>query len=121
VKQEDYLAAVEALERQLLDPRIRSSRERLDQLIAADFIEFGSSGRAWSKNEIIEALLQSPGREIGVESIESRCLCDDVVLVTYRSWRVGEADPAAALRSSIWRRQGDTWQLVFHQGTKAQL
>jgi hypothetical protein len=30
---------------------------------------------------------------------------------------IGQRAPANSLRSSIWRRQGEQWQMVFHQGT----
>jgi hypothetical protein len=39
------------------------------------------------------------------------------VLVTYFSRTTDEAGSRAALRSSIWKRDGDRWQMLFHQGT----
>jgi hypothetical protein len=30
---------------------------------------------------------------------------------------IGQRSPANSLRSSVWRQQGEQWQMVFHQGT----
>ena len=40
-------------------------------------------------------------------------LADDVIQLTYISQRAGRR----ALRSSIWLRTPDGWQVYFHQGT----
>jgi hypothetical protein len=44
------------LEEDLLKPEVRRSAERVNCLLADDFIEFGSSGRIFDKRGIIEAL-----------------------------------------------------------------
>jgi hypothetical protein len=113
-------AVVETLERRLLNPRIRSSGTELDELVADDFVEFGRSGRVWTKSTIIESLLQAPSVEIEIDSVQCRHICDSVVLLTYRSRRVGEDHSADTLRSSIWQRRDDVWQIIFHQGTQAE-
>jgi hypothetical protein len=113
------LVAVEALERRLLEPGVRSSREKIEELLAEDFVEIGSSGRMWTKAEIIAELLAQPSPEIEIDSVDSRHIGEDVVLLTYRSRRPDVTGHNEALRSSLWRRTGDGWQLVFHQGTKA--
>ena len=121
MKPSEQLVAIEALERRLLEPGVRSSRQELDALLADGFVEFGSSGRVWTRNEIIADMLAGPTSDIEIDSVESHHIGDDVVLITYRSRRPGETDANEALRSSIWRRAGDTWELVFHQGTKVRL
>ena len=50
------------LEEQLLRPEIRKSRERLNELLADGFAEFGSSGRVFDKAEILERLPQEQYR-----------------------------------------------------------
>jgi len=118
VNDEDFEEVV-ALERRLLDPATRSSRIDLDELIADDFFEVGRSGRVWTKGEILESLLREQGPTIEIDSVRPRGICQDVILVTYRSRRVGTAQAAPALRSSIWRRRDKKWQILFHQGTPA--
>lgn len=118
--QDEDLAEVEALERRLLEPRTRSSRQSLDELIDDDFIEIGRSGRVWTKREILASLPQERNLEIEIDHVQSRRIGENVILVTYRSRRVGVAQTADALRSSIWQRQDETWRVVFHQGTPVQ-
>ncbi len=49
----------------------------------------------------------------------ARLLANHLVLLTYTSHiqNAPSAPIKKALRSSIWRKQDDIWQMVFHQGT----
>ncbi len=115
---EDCLAAVETLERGLLEPSVRSSAQALEALLADEFVEFGSSGRVWTRQEIIADLLEQPTSIIEIDSVESRHIGEETVLITYRTRRAGETDANEAIRSSIWQRQGNNWKIIFHQGTR---
>jgi len=117
----DIAAQLRMLEESLLDPTVRRNRERLRALLDADFLEFGSSGRTWTRNTIIE-LLQLEQRFLPPEIEDFRCvmLSDDVALLTYRT---GRSDPdngerVASLRSSVWTRKSGEWRMRFHQGTR---
>ena len=46
-------------------------------------------------------------------SFACRALADDIYLLTYTLDQNGRITH----RSTIWRRDGGTWQIVFHQGT----
>jgi hypothetical protein len=109
---------VRALEERLLDPSVRRSKTQLDSMLADGFLEFGSSGRIWSREEVLEDL---PTRKLSgsftIDDFEVRTLCADTVLATYTLTL--DDDPAAgSLRSSIWRKIDERWQIVFHQGTR---
>ncbi len=78
-------------------------------LIADDFVEFGRSGRVWTRETIRQLLEGPPGDAVLIEAFEVALLADDVALVTYRA--------AGANRSSIWVRHDGRWKLRFHQGT----
>ena len=78
-------------------------------LIADDFVEFGRSGRVWTRDSIRELLEGSPGPPVPIDRFEVAELGDGVALVTYRA--------ALANRSSVWVRRDGRWQLRFHQGT----
>jgi hypothetical protein len=110
------------LEEELLKPEVRQSPERVGQLLADEFIEFGSSGHAYDKAQIIEALRTEqpdPHSRIGLTEFSARDLAPGVVLVTYRTVRHGEPQMrnVSRLRSSIWKLIDGRWQMVFHQGT----
>lgn len=81
-------------------------------------MEFGSSGRTYAKADMLAALREEATSAVSASGFRLRLLAPDVALLTYRSCRHGE--PAFhALRSSLWRREGGRWRLVFHQGTPA--
>lgn len=110
------------LESLLLDPEVRRDRRRMEELLAEDFVEFGTSGRIWSREAIIAELGNESYVSPSVEDFESRVLCPDVLLVTYRTVRASSSDSGKTdevLRSSIWRQTERGWRLCFHQGTRA--
>jgi hypothetical protein len=98
------------------------SAEEASSLIAEDFVEFGSSGKVWSKPEIIAAMSQRAPIERTVEDFSVRELSASVCLITYKVVGVTKDRQASSfsLRSSIWRYTGGRWQIVFHQGTNVQ-
>ena len=113
-------AQLRHLEEQLLQPQVRASRERLAELLADDFIEFGSSGKVFDKKKVIAGLAKETSTKLSLSKFAVTMLADNIALVTYRAARSAGRGrrPVQSLRSSIWRlREGD-WQMVFHQGTR---
>jgi len=110
------------LEERLLQPEVRRSAQDVAELLADEFIEFGSSGRQFTKPQIIESLQQELPTRLALREFRARPLAPGVVLVTYRAVRqsVSEEQVMYSLRSSIWRRSEGRWQMIFHQGTPSQ-
>ena len=106
-------ATVEALERELLLPETRSDLGRTGVLLHPDFTEIGSSGRLWTRDEMMMALEDDPGVPAELELIAAERLGEGTVLLTYRS----HTRTGTALRSSLWVLDGAQWRLRFHQGT----
>ncbi len=109
------------LETSLHKKDIRNSIEKTSELLADDFIEFGSSGIKYDKAFTLDSLSKEQvDLEITVEDFEARYLSDDVVLVTYKTSKLDpkNGEKFYSLRSSIWRFNGEKWAMVFHQGTK---
>ena len=115
---------LQSLEEQLLAPEGRASSSVIDDLLAEDFQEIGSSGDVFGKREVLEGLAEESGDGHVYERHASdwsvRVLSADVALVTYRVTRkdLTEDSAAASLRSSVWVLRGGRWQMVFHQGTR---
>jgi hypothetical protein len=107
------------LEERLLQPYVRRSAQAVAELLADDFLEFGSSGRMFTKPQIIDSLQWESPTRVALREVQSRTLAPGVVLVTYRAVRQGESEKQVAysLRSSIWRWREGRWQMIFHQGT----
>jgi len=107
------------LEMSLLTPRVRSSFNELNTILADDFREFGSSGLVYTKQNILERLPKEDGETIyNVSDFEITELTSDIVMANFKTERIKGGEQVNSLRTSLWRRHGDSWQMFFHQGTK---
>ena len=112
-----------SLEQMLLNPAVRRDRAQVSALLTDDFVEFGASGRVWTRDEII-AMLANQGEAWSppaMEDFHCRLIGGRAALVTYRTLGL---DPATgrrtvSLRSSLWTKESGTWKMLFHQGTGA--
>lgn len=98
----------------LLNPETRHSVKELENLLAEEFIEFGSSGKIYNKSDILKWLPLEPPRQFVVEDFSALILAKDIVLVTYKL----TSGAVSSLRSSLWKFNGNEWKMIFHQGTK---
>ncbi|RON10305.1 DUF4440 domain-containing protein [Pseudomonas brassicacearum] len=107
------------LEQRLQSQATRRDAEEISRLLADDFIEFGASGSIWNKAEVVEQLPHEAFTRRTISEFAAKQLSEYTVLVTYHCHTpsIGQHCPTNSLRSSIWRRQGEHWQMVFHQGT----
>ena len=116
----DSLAAhLEYLERDLLSGVTRHDRVRLEALVAAEFREFGSSGRSFSREAILADLLAEEPEQRELTDFICVPVAENIALVTYRSTRhTATSDVVESLRSSLWIHRDGRWQMLFHQGTR---
>lgn len=107
------------LEKKLLDPELRRTPEKLANLLADDFIEFGSSGHAYDKRRILFLLKKQLPTRLVIEEFRVIEIAPSAALVTYRAGSESAKTEAArySLRSSLWMQRNGSWQMVFHQGT----
>ena len=82
---------------------------------AIDFIEFGRSGRTYTRAQIIRTD-RSPIHAT-LTNLQIRALDVATVLLTYDSEAMYNNEVEHAHRSSIWTRGSTGWQMRFHQGT----
>ena len=117
---ESLLLTLRALECEIQEPITRGSRVRLEQLLHAQFAEFGRSGAVYTRAQVIDQLVA----EENPSKVHTQCfavleLAPSVALLTYQS---ADVTPSGSLerhanRSSIWWLEASGWQMVFHQGT----
>ncbi|MHA7176239.1 RNase H family protein [Arthrobacter sp. Sr24] len=105
--------AVIELERELLDPAVRADPFRVAELLHPDFEEIGSSGRSWTRAEILQMLSDEESVTVEMELMGLAQLDACTALLTYRSSSPGRT----VLRSSLWNLDNGQWRLRFHQGT----
>jgi hypothetical protein len=82
-----------------------------------EFWEVGASGRRYSRGYVLKTLVERYSQPFGDawETRDFHCLelAPDNYLLTYTLLQ-GER---VTRRSTIWRRRGVDWKLVYHQGT----
>lgn len=103
-----------ALEKSLWRAETRFDPAYLELVLAADFVEFGRSGRVYTRDGVLAASRQNLDatlRDLAVHQV-----ADDVALLTYVS-EVRYDEVEGANRSSLWFRDSGRWLLRFHQGT----
>ena len=114
---DEDLKALEILEEGLWRTDVRFDRERMDQVLAPDFFEFGRSGRVYRREYILGGPAQPIDARLPLEEFNARLLDSNVAQVTYTSVVTYDGVEEFANRSSIWTRSKDGWQLRFHQST----
>lgn len=84
---------------------------------AQDFVEFGRSGRVYTRAEIIRTDAHPIQAALPLPGLAFRELDQNTVLLTYNSEAVYDGVQEHARRSSIWTRTPSGWVMRFHQGT----
>jgi hypothetical protein len=94
-----------------------ASPEAFDRLVAPDFWEIGASGRRMSRAFARQVLAQRPGTPEPsmwqTDEHHLQAVGEGMWLLTYRLMQPGRT----TRRMTLWRREGQAWQAVFHQGT----
>jgi len=104
---------VARLERELLEPAVRSDASRLAELLHPSFEEIGRSGRLWARDAIVSELADEDATAADLEVLGVDRVSGDALLLTARTTDAR----GATLRSSLWVRSSGRWRLRFHQGT----
>lgn len=115
--QRKFKEEFQLLEEKLLQPDIRRSINDLKTIIDDTFIEVGSSGCIYNKQQIINILPTLPIVKMTIMDFEAKLLAEGVVQTIYRVSRQTNEMIEYSLRSSIWLLKNEKWYIVFHQGT----
>lgn len=114
------LEKLRGLETELNQNETRHNRQRMEALLHPEFVEFGRSGRRYTRAEVLKEF----GPDNQLSAIHSGqfgliLLAEHVALLTYVSaHKDAKGDLYRhSLRSSIWVHTKIGWRLRFHQGT----
>jgi len=98
-------------------PEFGTTRRDFEEMTEPDFWEVGASGRRYSREYVLDTLVEryaTPHEDIwetrGFHCVE---IAANNYLLTYTLVQ-GER---ITRRSTIWRRHGRDWKIVYHQGT----
>ena len=95
-----------------------TTRADLEHMTHPDFFEIGASGRRYDREYVLDLLEKRFGDAVEDvwETSDFHCveLARDTYLVTYT---LLQQKQHVTRRASIWRRAGQEWKIVYHQGT----
>jgi hypothetical protein len=113
---EDRAALIE-LEESMWRAETRFDLAFQEQRFAHDFVEFGRSGRTYTRQQIIRTDSSPIQARLPLPNLQVRVLDVNTVQLTYDSEVIYNSVTEYAVRSSIWSRAEGGWIMRFHQGT----
>ena len=98
-------------------PELGTARRDFENMTEPEFWEVGASGRRYSRQYVLDTLetrYQTPYEDLW-ETSDFHCLeiAPETFLLTYTPHQGARI----TRRSTIWRRRGGSWKIVYHQGT----
>ena len=113
----DVLSELQKREPIFHRPELGSTRGDFERMTAPSFWEVGASGRRYSREYVLDILEERhrTAAEDRWRTSDFHCLeiAPENYLLTYTLFQ-GER---VTRRSSLWRRTGNGWQILYHQGT----
>lgn len=102
-----------------------TTREDLEPRLTSNFFEIGASGRIYSRDRVIETVIDRYERGEGeMEHTISEFVCeqvaDHVFLTTYLLSQPDGPETRTTRRATLWTDAQGRWQVVYHQGTMAE-
>ncbi|ELC8442501.1 DUF4440 domain-containing protein [Clostridium perfringens] len=109
------------LENDLLKADVRKSAQKINEILADDFVEFCSSGSEYhyKNGDIFQSEDDEKNLDWEIFNFEVKKLSEECVLATYKVVKHDELDESKRyfLRSSIWKEENGKWKMFFNQGT----
>jgi hypothetical protein len=94
-----------------------TSREALLEMTTDDFWEVGASGKQYSREFVInflqERYAKSEPELWSTQDFYCQEIAEDNYLLTYTLC----LNSIHTQRATLWRRTGDGWKIIYHQGT----
>jgi hypothetical protein len=95
------------------------TKEALQKHVCEEFFEVGASGNVWARADVINTYVgryNDPHYQDVWEAKDFKLMqiATDNYLLTYT---LIQDNKRVTRRSTIWRFKGDTWQILYHQGT----
>ena len=116
-------AQLENQEKQLAGAEKSQSKTSLEDLLSRDLIFVAYNGLVFDQQNLLEKIGYLNLNQYKMENVKFRQVGPSAALITYdllvNANVVGQKLPHKQYASSLWIKQGDRWQLLFHQATPA--
>jgi hypothetical protein len=108
------------MELKLLDKDIRNNKNELNKYISKEFIEYGSSGKIYTYDDTL-CLSSNDEEQIDYKilKMDAKILSENIILLLYIIEISNDNKKIITNRSSIWKKDNNSWKIIFHQGTKS--
>lgn len=112
---EDYEECILKLEKSLFEIEFFKDKDYLNRIIDDEYMELGKSGKLYTKEDEIRAFGEmTEDRDITIYNYSCMKLSEDVFLIHYYT----KSEDSIFFRTSIWKKIGLTFSIVFHQASK---
>jgi hypothetical protein len=91
-----------------------------EDLTELNFWEIGASGRKYSRDFVLRVLRERISKPACADWEISDSYCIEIAPDIYQLTYTLNQDSRITLRSTIWRKLGENWKMIFHQGTVVQ-
>ncbi len=110
---------IKNFEIELLDPKVRKNKKRLNDLLSDDFLEYASTGEIFTKKDILLNLPKETKRTFNISNLKVKDISENIFLVTYKikKFDIDKNIKTLSIRSSIWKKDNNQFKMVFHQGS----
>ena len=105
------------LEMSLWINETRGSYDYMNHVLHDDFLEYGRSGKTYTKSDILEHLDLDINAVFPFPDLKVKQIDVNTYLITYKSVLLNEGKKEISNRSSIWITNDEICQLIHHQGT----
>jgi hypothetical protein len=116
--------AVYNLEHQLAKAEKQHNKKFFETSLDNGLVYVAYNGLVFTKEKLLSSMQYIDVNHYAMENFKTRALGPDAALVTYdlkiNAQIAGSQLPAKQYASSVWVRNGNGWQLIFHQTTPAQ-
>jgi hypothetical protein len=120
MQDDPLLHTLRSLEMEMHQPRVRSDRARMEQLLHPEFIEIGRSGKIYTRADVLNEFAgQPPAYSVWSQDFAVTRMAPQLAMLLYRSAHIVDAErlDRHTIRASLWQSTERGWQVRFHQGT----
>ncbi len=112
---------IKQLELKLLHLDLKTEPELINDLLSHDFEEISQSGKINARRDVVDWLIHKDIHlQWSLNDFRIRMLADELVMAMYTAQKMNDRNNLSkgSMRTSIWRRQGSAWKMIFHQASK---
>ncbi len=113
-----------AVQQELIDlepifhrPEHGTTRQAFESMTADEFWEVGASGRSYSREDVIDTLVQRYSAPHEDKWRTEDFYCQEIAPGHYLLTYTMHQGARVTRRTTIWRRSHESWVAVYHQGT----